>query len=65
MSRTIAGENAAGNVAVSQTGEGTTKLFRGEGTVETARGERITLAANESLTVDAGGQGRGEGRPPP
>jgi len=56
VSRTTAGQNAVGDVAVSQTGEGTTKLFRGEGTVETVRGERITLTANESLTVDAGGK---------
>ena len=64
VSRTTAGQNAEGNVAVGQDGDAVTKLFRGsEATVETAGGQTFRLSPNESVTVDQAGQVGGQGRP--
>jgi prepilin-type processing-associated H-X9-DG protein len=60
VSRTTAGQNAAGDVAVSQSGESVTRLFRGSATTETAAGQRIDLGANESVTVDPAGKSAGK-----
>ena len=56
VSKTTAGLNAQGEVAVSQSGESVTKMFRGTATTETAKGDRVDLGANESVTVDATGK---------
>jgi hypothetical protein len=61
VSRTMAGQNAAGNVAVGQDGDAVTKLFRGtEAKVETAGGQVFALKANESVTVDPAGKSSGK-----
>ena len=56
VSRTTAGQNAQGDVTVMQSGESVTKMFRGSATTESAKGGRVDLGANESVTVDATGQ---------
>ena len=56
VSRTTAGQNATGEVAVGQGGESVTKMFRGTATTETAKGDKVDLAANEQVTVDASGK---------
>jgi hypothetical protein len=61
VSRTTAGQNAEGNVAVGQDGDAVTKIFKGtEATVETAGGQTFRLAPNESVTVDQGGKSAGK-----
>lgn len=61
VSRTTAGQNAEGNVAVGQDGDAVTKLFRGsEATVETAGGQTFRLSPNESVTVDQAGKSAGK-----
>ena len=64
--RTTAGQNAAGNIDVAETGETGVKIFRGQAEVETSQGQRITLSENQAVQVDAGGQaGAAVELPPP
>ena len=56
VSRTTAGQNSRGEVAVGQSGESVTKMFLGSATTESAKGDRVDLGANESVTVDATGK---------
>jgi hypothetical protein len=56
VSRTTAGSDAEGNVAVTETGESRIKVFAGEATTETRNGEQVTLKSNEGVTVDAAGK---------
>ena len=56
VSKTTAGQNAQGEVAVGQSGESVTRMFRGTATTETAKGDKVDLGANESVTVDATGK---------
>ena len=56
VSRTTAGQNSRGEVAVGQSGESVTKMFLGSATTESAKGDRVDLVANESVTVDASGK---------
>jgi hypothetical protein len=61
VSRTTAGHNAEGNVAVGRDGDAVTKLFRGsQATVETAGGQTFQLTSNESVTVDQAGKSAGK-----
>jgi hypothetical protein len=64
--RTTAGQNAAGNIDVAETGETGVKIFRGQAEVETSQGQKITLTENQAVQVDAGGQaGAAVELPPP
>jgi hypothetical protein len=56
VSRTTAGADVEGNIAVAQTGESGIKVFRGEATTETNSGQRVALKSNEGVTVDAAGK---------
>ncbi len=61
VSRTTAGQNAEGNVAVGQDGDAVTKIFKGtDATVETAGGQTFRLSPNESVTVDQAGKSAGK-----
>lgn len=61
VSRTTAGQNAEGNVALGQDGDAVTKFFRGsEATVETAGGQTFRLSPNEAVTVDQAGKSAGK-----
>jgi hypothetical protein len=54
--RTTAGQNAAGNIDVAETGGTNVKIFRGQAEVETTRGQRISLGEHQAVQVDAAGQ---------
>jgi hypothetical protein len=56
VSRTTTGQNTRGEVAVGQSGESVAKVFSGSATTETAKGDRVDLKTNESVTVDATGK---------
>jgi FecR protein len=53
--RTKAGQNAAGNIDVGEAGDTGVRIFAGQAEVETTQGQRITLAENEAIRVDAAG----------
>lgn len=50
------GENAAANIRVAETGDSDIRLFRGSARTETKSGQRVELAANEGLKIDAAGK---------
>lgn len=54
--RATAGELSVAAVKVAQTGESEVRVFQGSGQVETRRGERVVLLANEGVRVDARGE---------
>jgi predicted phage tail protein len=49
-------QNASGNIDVSGQGETGVKIFRGQAEVQTTQGQKITLAANQAVQVDAAGK---------
>ncbi len=53
--RTTVERNSAGSMLVGESGETGLRMFQGAGQVETTSGQRIRLASNEGLKVDAGG----------
>jgi hypothetical protein len=53
--RTNAGRDTAGNIQVAESGETGLRIFKGRGETETRSGQKISLGANQGLTVDAGG----------
>jgi hypothetical protein len=54
--RTTAGDNSAGNILVQESGDSGIKIFRGTARAESNTGEKIELAANTGVRVDAGGK---------
>jgi hypothetical protein len=54
--KAMAGELTDGGVRVAQSGDSDVRVFRGSSQVETKTGERIALAANETLRVDTAGR---------
>jgi len=54
--KATASEMAAGGFKVAESGDTDVKLFRGTGAVETRAGQRVEIAANEGLKVDAAGK---------
>lgn len=54
--RTTAGDNSAGNILVQESGDSGIKIFRGTARAESRTGEKIDLAANTGVRVDAGGK---------
>lgn len=54
--RTRAGQNAAGNIDVGEGGDTGVRIFSGQAEIETTQGQRITLAENEAIQVDAAGK---------
>jgi hypothetical protein len=54
--RTTALENATGNIDVGERGETGVKIFRGQAELETTQGQKITLAENQAVQVDAAGK---------
>jgi hypothetical protein len=53
--RTTAERNTAGNIQVAEGGATGLRIFKGQGAAETRAGQRIALASNEGLRVDATG----------
>jgi len=53
--RTTAERDTAGNIQVADSGATGVRIFRGAGEAQTRSGQRITLATNEGVKVDAGG----------
>jgi hypothetical protein len=53
--RATAGDDAAGNIAVADSGETGIKLFRGNVAAETKTGQKVQLAPNEAVRVNAEG----------
>ncbi len=53
--RTTAERETAGNIQVAGNGATGLRIFRGAGEARTASGQRIALASNEGLRVDAAG----------
>jgi hypothetical protein len=53
--RTTAERDTAGNIQVADTGATGLRIFRGAGNAETRAGQRIALASNEGVKVDAAG----------
>lgn len=49
-------ENAAANIRVADTGDSDIRLFRGTARTETKSGQKVELAANEALKIDASGK---------
>jgi hypothetical protein len=54
--RTTARENATGNIDVADSGATGVKVFSGQAEVRTTKGQTITLAENQAVSVDAAGQ---------
>jgi len=54
--RTTASQNTSGNIDVTDAGDTGVKIFRGQAEVETTQGQRITLAENQAVQVDAAGR---------
>jgi hypothetical protein len=54
--RTRAAQNAAGNIDVGEGGDTGVRIFAGQAEIETTQGQRITLAQNEAVQVDAAGK---------
>jgi hypothetical protein len=53
--RTTVQRETAGSMQVAESGATGLRIFRGAGEAETKSGQRIALASNEGLRVDAGG----------
>jgi hypothetical protein len=53
--RTTAERDTAGNIQVADTGATGLRIFRGQGAAETRTGQKIALASNEGVRVDAAG----------
>jgi hypothetical protein len=53
--RATAERDTAGNIQVAQGGATGLRIFRGQGAAETRAGQRIALASNEGVRVDATG----------
>ncbi|HXY40853.1 MAG TPA: FecR domain-containing protein [Vicinamibacteria bacterium] len=53
--RTTAERETAGNIQVAQSGETGLRIFRGKGEATTRTGQRIALASNQGVKVDAAG----------
>jgi hypothetical protein len=53
--RTTAERETAGNIQVAEGGATGVRIFRGRGAAETRAGQRIALASNQGLKVDAAG----------
>ncbi len=53
--RTTAERETAGNIQVAQSGETGLRIFRGTGEATTRSGQRIALASNEAVKVNAAG----------
>jgi hypothetical protein len=54
--RTTAQQNASGNIDVGDSGDTGVKIFRGQAELETTQGQKITLAENQAVQVDAAGK---------
>ena len=64
--RTTASQNASGNIDVGEAGQTGVKIFAGQAELETKQGQRITLAENQAVQVDAAGRaGSTMALPPP
>ena len=53
--RTTADRDTAGSIQVAQSGATGLRIFSGRGEAQTKGGQRIALASNQGLNVDAGG----------
>jgi hypothetical protein len=53
--RTTAERDSAGNIQVAESGATGLRFFRGAGEAQTSTGQRIALASNEGVKVDAAG----------
>ena len=53
--RTTAGDDAAGNIAVADSGDTGIKVFRGSVGAETKSGQKVQLSSNEAVRVSAEG----------
>ncbi len=53
--RTTAERETAGNIQVADSGETGLRIFRGQGEATTRTGQRIALASNQGVKVDAAG----------
>jgi hypothetical protein len=53
--RTTAQRDTAGNIQVAEDGATGLRIFRGQGEAETRSGQRIALASNQGVNVDAAG----------
>lgn len=53
--RTTAGDDAAGNIAVAESGDTGIKVFRGSVAAETKSGQKVELAPNEAVRVSSEG----------
>jgi hypothetical protein len=53
--RTTAERDTAGNIQVAESGATGLRIFRGQGEARTRTGQRITLASNQGVKVDAAG----------
>jgi hypothetical protein len=53
--RTTAERDTSGNIHVAESGATGLRIFRGTGQAETRAGQRIVLASNQGVNVDAGG----------
>jgi hypothetical protein len=53
--RTTADRDTAGNIQVAESGATGLRIFKGQGAAETRTGQRIALASNEGVRVDAAG----------
>jgi hypothetical protein len=54
--KATAGELAQGGIKVAEAGDTDVKLYRGTAVAETRAGQRVDIAANEGLKVDAAGK---------
>jgi hypothetical protein len=53
--RTTAERETAGSIQVAESGATGVRIFRGQGEAQTRGGQRIALASNQGVNVDAGG----------
>jgi FecR protein len=53
--RTTAERETSGNIQVAESGATGLRIFRGAGEAQTRAGQKIVLASNEGLKIDAGG----------
>jgi hypothetical protein len=53
--RTTAARETAGSIQVAESGATGVRIFRGQGEAQTRGGQRIALASNQAVNVDAGG----------
>jgi hypothetical protein len=63
--RAKAGQNASGNIDVGESGDTGVRIFAGQAEIETTQGQRITLAENEAILVDAAGKASAKVALPP